>query len=89
MKTRFAEIISIVDDYSAFDSLGYSRRYTGHVKVQDATGEIHFMLNGSMNQVPPEQRCVGKKGTVSYTTLGSVAFWHWQPEKANDVENHR
>ena len=68
-ETHPAEVIEVApSDIRESDPFtGKRSDYGNFVRVRETnTGVEHIMRNGSMNQVAPQDRVVGRKGTVSW-----------------------
>lgn len=79
---RTARIVYVHEDSIERDDLGYVRRYAGRVEVKDETGETHYFVNGSINQVKVKDRVVGATGTVQFERGGSYALWRFIPNRS-------
>lgn len=67
-----AKIVAVCHDWTEKDMLGYDRHYAGNVVVRCANGDVHTLVNGSFNQVAPENRVQGLKGKVGWITTPSM-----------------
>jgi hypothetical protein len=72
------QVVAVEHDRPTEDGHGF---YSGYVTVKllegDHEGDLVDMMNGSVQNVPVDQRVIGRVGSVRWDQYGSYNGWLW------------
>jgi hypothetical protein len=83
------QVVAVEPDLPTKSGYGY---YSGYVTVKllegDHEGDLVNMMNGSVQNVPLEERVIGRVGTLRWDTYGAYGGWLWSKYEEDEDEDY-